>query len=468
MPLNEEFTFESDATGAIATGWTGISGTWQVHTTTPVGGSKAFGSVNPTATDDTAVRSGVSQAGMRVVSAIRVRRIDATNYYAHGVLIRASADGANGYLIATSPNVGRLDVYRKVSGAFALLTSTADGSFPFADGEVWRVKTEVQDVDSGGVVKPVLGWKCWKDGAAEPASFTTFRDDNAAAIMAAGTYGLRTGKSGTLSDSVVYDNVQASDAGVDYVAGPTASTSYAVSGPANGRVGQASGNFTVDPNNDSLNGTITLSDGGAGGVFTPSASLTWAGTAEAKFVTYTAPDDDPVTISFSNDAGLPNPAPLKYFAGTVDVGEFNFTAGADKAGLTTVGYRVIQNGEIIGSQSSVGVVESASEPGLYHATVYGTPGEEYTVIWSTGDAEPVTGTGLLKVDEEPIDLTPLLNLLQADQYVVTTTTPWQLVYMQAGTGAPGVGTELLRKNLLDTAGAGIASATTPIGRRVQP
>ena len=59
-----------------------------------------------------------------------------------------------------------------------------------------------------------------------------------------------------------------------------------LSGPSIATLGTPSTNFTVSLNQD-WTGTITLSDGGAGGTFTPS-SLSWSGTMTAQSFTYTA------------------------------------------------------------------------------------------------------------------------------------------------------------------------------------
>lgn len=73
-------------------------------------------------------------------------------------------------------------------------------------------------------------------------------------------------------------------------------------------------------------------------------------------------------------------------------------------------------------------------------------------------------------DGERLDLLIdfLVDMAEADEYVVTSTTPWQIVYMKKGTGAPGVGTELYRKNVKSTAGADLTSESTVVGQLVEP
>jgi len=64
------------------------------------------------------------------------------------------------------------------------------------------------------------------------------------------------------------------------------------------------------------------------------------------------------------------------------------------------------------------------------------------------------------------DLDTIKKLLEADIYIVSTTTPWNLVYMEKGTGAPGVGTELLRKALKEIDGTNITAATKIVGQHI--
>ena len=61
-----------------------------------------------------------------------------------------------------------------------------------------------------------------------------------------------------------------------------------------------------------------------------------------------------------------------------------------------------------------------------------------------------------------------MKLLEADQVVDTGTDPWQLVWIEKGTGGLGVGVELMRKDIRDTAGTGITSTMVVPGRVVTP
>jgi Phage tail protein (Tail_P2_I) len=89
---------------------------------------------------------------------------------------------------------------------------------------------------------------------------------------------------------------------------------YTLAGPASGDVGSASAPFTV-ASTDVHAGTVTItpSDGGAGGTFTPSTVQLTAAVTSATF-TYTPLAAGTVSISATNDGGLADAAALSYNA----------------------------------------------------------------------------------------------------------------------------------------------------------
>ena len=92
--------------------------------------------------------------------------------------------------------------------------------------------------------------------------------------------------------------------------------SYTLTGPspAGGAVGQPSGNFTVAIAHGttlSSPATISPSDGGNGGTFTPATVVLSGPDASATF-TYTPASTGGKTISTSDNRGLTDPAPLNY------------------------------------------------------------------------------------------------------------------------------------------------------------
>ena len=80
----------------------------------------------------------------------------------------------------------------------------------------------------------------------------------------------------------------------------SAATLGTITGPTSGAANTASGNFAFTPNG-TYTGTITLSDNGAGGSFTP-ATLTYSGASTAQTFTYTPASGRVAAVSISATA----------------------------------------------------------------------------------------------------------------------------------------------------------------------
>lgn len=92
-----------------------------------------------------------------------------------------------------------------------------------------------------------------------------------------------------------------------------AATAVTMAAPAGGPELVPSANFTIGANG-SITGTVTVtpSDGGAGGTFTPTSVAISSGTPTATF-TYTPPAGSATrTISVTNNGGLTNPSSVSY------------------------------------------------------------------------------------------------------------------------------------------------------------
>jgi|GEM_PF-1746401 len=72
-----------------------------------------------------------------------------------------------------------------------------------------------------------------------------------------------------------------------------------------------------------------------------------------------------------------------------------------------------------------------------------------------------------EIDSNSTVLDQIRKVVEADVVVDTGTSPWELVFIERGTGGLGVGTELFRKALTDVAGSGVTSTTTVIGGAMQ-
>lgn len=92
---------------------------------------------------------------------------------------------------------------------------------------------------------------------------------------------------------------------------PTNSTDYTLTGASTGIVGTTL-TLTVTPNNSGAEAatTVTLTDGDAGGTFSPASVALPEWDATAQTVTYTPKAAGTVTISATNSGSLTNPASL--------------------------------------------------------------------------------------------------------------------------------------------------------------
>ena len=77
-------------------------------------------------------------------------------------------------------------------------------------------------------------------------------------------------------------------------------------------------------------------------------------------------------------------------------------------------------------------------------------------------ATTTTNTDLVDVSA----LADLLKFLEADIFIDSTTTPWEVVYIEKGTGIVGAGTELLRKKMKEIDGSNITESTKVVGQHV--
>lgn len=73
-----------------------------------------------------------------------------------------------------------------------------------------------------------------------------------------------------------------------------------------------------------------------------------------------------------------------------------------------------------------------------------------------------------KIDTAINESTLARKLIESDRYIDTDTTPWQVVWVEKGTGIPTLadGNELLRQDLFDVNGADLTAVTTPVGQTI--
>lgn len=73
-----------------------------------------------------------------------------------------------------------------------------------------------------------------------------------------------------------------------------------------------------------------------------------------------------------------------------------------------------------------------------------------------------------EIDSNSTVLAFIKNVEEGDHYIDKSGSPWQFVITVKGTGGPGVGTELIRKDINDVDGTALAATTTVVGQLVEP
>ena len=209
-------------------------------------------------------------------------------------------------------------------------------------------------------------------------------------------------------------------------AATTAATAVTMTGPTTGAVSTASSNFTINVNGSLASSvTVTPSDGGAGGTFTP-ASLIFAtntGQPAAQTFTYTPSSTAQTdTISVTNTGSLTNPSSISYVAtsgaSALTIGTLTATASytgitlslsAALAGGTGSGYEYLiyrgtdpnfaANGSsLLATVSSMPYTDTTAVAGTqYYYGVVGLDGGSDTVNAYPGGLGTVTTTFLMYV-----------------------------------------------------------------------
>ena len=146
---------------------------------------------------------------------------------------------------------------------------------------------------------------------------------------------------GAKTISVTNDGSLADPGSITYTC--VAST-YSLTGPSSGTVSVPSTNFTVAlPVGGVVLATVTVtpSDGGGGGTFTPTTVDLTTGAPSATF-TYTPGSVGTKTISVTNDGGLTNPANLTYTVSAVASGYYrSLTVDHTKVSSDQVNFPVL-------------------------------------------------------------------------------------------------------------------------------
>lgn len=114
---------------------------------------------------------------------------------------------------------------------------------------------------------------------------------------------------GYINETSSFSRVTPSGTYVNETSVPPPATQYGVTGPTTGTATIASEPFTATTNGPST-ALVTVSDGGQGGTFSPSATFA----ADGGTFRYIADSSGTKTLTFTNNGGLVDPSPLTFEA----------------------------------------------------------------------------------------------------------------------------------------------------------
>lgn len=419
MSITYSTNFDAASVGSLPAGWASIIGTWSVQAADAVSGANTLAATTRTVGDFAVYTGQAAQAYQKVTVSQKLTDTpngfnggDSSNDNYYALCTRVSSGGSAGYLwlLRNSATAGAFDVllYKITAvNTYVQIGSTLVGAITgLAAGDVVLI-----EAISNGSTHDL---RVWTSTGARPSAATYSASD---ATTASGHIGFYYSKAAASSASV---------AGIDdlvYEDNSSGATTITLSGPSSGAVGFASAAFTVGAD-VGLSGSVTVtpSDSGAGGTFTPASVVISAGTPTATF-TYTAASTGTKSISVTNNGGLANPSALTYTAGAAPVvvpvtdgalffSPFNWYsdgAGAMQAngirGSSTYAWCNMRGGYLkfkatVGASGSIALgVNTASLAGL---TASGCPrlkwsingGAEQTYLLVSGDTSVSLATGL--------------------------------------------------------------------------
>lgn len=293
----------SDDTGTSGS-WTVDAGTWKISSANRLRGAEATTnrcrcSVTPSA-EDVPIRARVRVVTVPGVDTLFWRLTThatsaSSGFYGYGFEVASSA-----LVLKVWKNQGSDTVVGSVTGAGFSAGNDYDLSIDNEEsGGDLILNLTVTRTSDGKYLKPDGSWQT------DPIVAITYTDDT------------------PITDSGVgvqvfdFDN-DAAGLHFDYLTIGTevvAATAFTLAAPTlnAGSPGRASQSFALEPNG-TFSGTITPSDGGAGGTFTPS-SRTWSAEAGVKTFTYTPAAGalgTTVTIAATDDGGLSDPSAVDY------------------------------------------------------------------------------------------------------------------------------------------------------------
>lgn len=218
--------------------------------------------------------------------------------------LRTQATAGTEYIIGSDHAAYRFA--KSVGGSLGWLTDSTVAFDSYDSSHSYLI--EASAVDTSPTTLAITVTDLTTDTVVATDSIT----DSTTELQTSGMAGFFTVSSVTLDDFKVYDSTT-----------PPA-TSYTFTGPTAGQINTATSNYTITP--DGLyTGTITPSDNGAGGSFSPS-SLSFSNSSAAQTFTYTPASTGTKTLSVSASPALgTDPSSISVVVTTLPPGEVSIT-----------------------------------------------------------------------------------------------------------------------------------------------
>jgi hypothetical protein len=364
--------FDSDTAGNLPAGWASKVGTWSVTTNGAVSGANALAS-STNADGDVALYTAASALADMRISTSQKTVANGVRYPIIGHVLRADSANANNYTVVfstTTTSGFNVLFFKKVGGTYSQLGSAVAVNLARVVGDTLNITCEI----IGNTINVYAGVNT-APGATPVATKTD------ASITAAGYAGVYNSKD-TATIAMSIDNFV-----LDNTVTISAATATTLTGPTSGVVGTASAAFTVGADGP-ITGTVTVtpSDGGAGGTFSPTSVAISSASPTATF-TYTASSAGAKTISVTNNGGLSNPSSIDYTAASAASTVSSVTVSPSTATVSGGGTQQF-TATVAGTNSPSQAVTWAVTSGVGTINSSGL----YTAPAATGSAQSATIT----------------------------------------------------------------------------
>lgn len=193
MTILYQANFDSQTTGVAPTGWTAITGTWQVGFLNPISGTHSF--YNPANGDGNIA---VYTAGS---TATTDQNFQVSWSYPNTTTslpcpgARCSADGQNGYFLLWQPSTTKLIIFRRVTGTYTNIANAVVAGI--TAGNTYNIEVSA--------VGTTISGRIWQRGTQRPSAAQVSVTDSSLTAGTAGLYYVGLTSNGACDDVVWTD-----------------------------------------------------------------------------------------------------------------------------------------------------------------------------------------------------------------------------------------------------------------------